>query len=154
MRKLISIDADSFKLAIAVFYDSNLQDTYIIQSDKKQKSDDRAFVLFAGFSKFLEDERPDMVCIEKAVYNGSFPATTTITEMVGFCKLACHQFNIPYELIHITHWKKLTAGKGNAKKSEIMEFASKKWSKIIDNVTQDQADAACIGLAYLIGEKK
>jgi Holliday junction resolvasome RuvABC endonuclease subunit len=41
-------------------------------------------------------------------------------------------------------WKKVIIGKGNASKSEIMDFAISQWGGVFSE--QDYADAACIAL--------
>jgi Holliday junction resolvasome RuvABC endonuclease subunit len=41
-------------------------------------------------------------------------------------------------------WKKVIIGKGNASKSEIMDFSISQWGDLFPE--QDYADAACIAL--------
>ena len=146
---MFSIDADSFKLAIAIFENKKLTGTLLISADKKLDSDKRGFKLFQDFGMILDSMKPDEICVERSVYLQSFPATKTITEVIGYCKLACNQRNIPYSLIHNTSWKKFVTGKGNAKKIDIKEAIIKMGYESFISDNQDRADAIGIGLYYL-----
>lgn len=150
--KLFSIDADSFKIAIAIFEDKKLTGTLLISADKKLDSDKRGFKLFQDFGMILDNMKPDEICIERSVYLQSFPATKTITEVIGYCKLACNQRNIPFSLVHNTSWKKFVAGKGNAKKLDVKEAIIKLYPEMIDE-NQDSIDACGIGCYFLFSNK-
>ena len=145
--KLMSIDADSFKVAIAIFENGNLVSNVLIFGGKKLDADTRARNIYYDFCKFLDESKPDEVVIERSVYTQNFISSRTITEVIGFCKLACGQRNIPFDLVHNTSWKKFIC-KGNATKSEIKEAILKKFPELEDR-DQDSIDAIGIGLYYL-----
>jgi Holliday junction resolvasome RuvABC endonuclease subunit len=152
MNTLISLDIDSFKIAIAVFDKGIPTGTMIIAADKKLPADDRAVQLFKDFAIFLEKTKPEVVVMERPLYNQNFTSSRTITEVVAYCKLSCSLLHIPYELVHVSTWKKIAIGKGNATKQEIMTFINKRypWTK---GLTQDECDALSIGL-YFVEKKK
>lgn len=153
--KIFGLDCDSFKIAISMFDEDKLIGTSIIFSDKKLNSDKRAFELFNNFGLFLKSMKPDKVVIERSVYNQSFPATRTISEVIGYVKLVCDQNNIPYELVHNTSWKKVMVGKGNATKQEILDMVIKKYPEYQrTKITQDEADAILIAEYFIQKEKE
>lgn len=148
MPKLFALDADSFKIAIAIFENKKLAGTLLISADKKLESDKRGFELFEKFSNLLDRMKPDKICIERSVYLQSFPATKILTKVIGYCELAANQRNISCSLIHNTSWKKYLTGKGNCKKPEVKEAVIKKFPGFSE-ITFDEADACGIGLYYL-----
>jgi len=151
--KLFSLDCDSFKIAIAIFENEKPTSTLLVTSDKKLDSDKRGFKLFKDFGLLLDNMKPDHVVIERSLYLQSFPATKTLTEVIGFCKLACNQRGIPYDLVHNTSWKKFVTGKGNAKKPEIKEAIVKLGYGDLIEDNQDLADACGIGHYFLFKDK-
>ena len=149
MAKLFALDCDSFKVAIAIFENGKCENTLLISADKKLDADKRGFKLYLDFSSILDNYKPDEICIERSVYLQSFPATASITKVIGYCTLAANQHNIPYTMIHNTSWKKHLTGRGNSKKPEIKEAVIRLgYSSLIDD-KQDLADAIGIGLFYL-----
>ena len=151
--KVFSVDADSFKVAIAVFENDKFAgETLLISGGKKYNADTRARNIYYSFCKFLDESKPDMVVIERSVYTQNFISSRTISEVIGFCKLACGQRNIPFNSVHNTSWKKYIC-KGNASKSEIKEVILKKFPELSDR-EQDEIDAVGIGLYYLSLKKE
>jgi Holliday junction resolvasome RuvABC endonuclease subunit len=126
--------------------------TIIIHGGKKFDTDTRARNIYGDFCKFLDESKPDEICIERSIYLQSFPATRSISEVIGLCKLAAGQRNIPFTMIHASSWKKGTVGKGNASKKEILDFVREKY-KIEYEITQDEADSILIGEYFLKSKK-
>lgn len=143
-----AIDADSFKLAIAIFEDKKFVNNVLIFGGKKSDADTRARNIYNYFCEFLDEYKPDEVVIERSVYLQSFPATRSISEIIGLCKLACGQRNIPYNLVHNTAWKKRILGNGRVTKDEILRFVKDKYNPNY-NITQDEADSILIGEYFL-----
>jgi len=152
--RLFALDADSFKIAIAIFEEGKCEETLIVSADKKLDADKRGFRLYKDFSDVLDSYKPDEICIERSVYLQSFPATRAISEIIGFVKLAANQRNIPYALIHNTSWKKYLTGNGRSKKPEIKEAIIKLGYGDLIKDNQDLADACGIGLFRLDQKRK
>ena len=75
-------------------------------------------------------------CDRKAEYTDRFP------ELVNNFKIGLEDIDTSF-VPHGT-WKKATVGKGNAKKEDIMKYATEKWGDRFPE--QDYADAACLAL--------
>mgnify|MGYP001594445499 CR=1 FL=1 len=146
--RLFGVDADSFKIAVAIFDNSKLVGTMVLFANKKEKPDDRAFCMFVEFSKLLDNMKPDMMVTEQSLYNQNFKSSRIIAEVIGFCKLACEQRKIPFVLVYVPSWKKFITGKGNATKEEIFKTMLERHPGH-KNVTQDEADAISIGDYFL-----
>jgi len=75
--------------------------------------------------------------------NCSFiPATTEAMAIVAFA--FCMYIADSIAAVDNRRWKKVIIGKGNASKSEIMDFSISQWGDQFPE--QDYADAACIAL--------
>jgi Holliday junction resolvasome RuvABC endonuclease subunit len=146
--KLISLDCDSFKIAAAIFVNKKLTKTFIIPSDKKLNSDERGTILYESFCKVLDKEKPDAMVTEKSLYSNNFISSRTITEIIAFCKLACNQRRILYNMVYVPSWKKYITGKGNSPKPVIKECILKIYPELTE-LTQDELDSIGIGLFYL-----
>jgi Holliday junction resolvasome RuvABC endonuclease subunit len=151
--KLIAMDADSFKLAIAIFIDEKLESTLILDSDKKINADLRGVTLFKKFESFIVREKPDLMVTERSLYSQNFISSRTITEIIGFCKLICNKHKIPYYLVHVPSWKKYVTGKGNSTKPQIKESILKIYPQL-EEATQDECDSVGIGLFYINNKEK
>jgi Holliday junction resolvasome RuvABC endonuclease subunit len=148
MRKLIALDCDSFKIAYSIFVNNKLTKTGIIDSNRKLVADLRSVELYEGFCTFLDKEKPNMMVTEKSLYSNNFVSSRTITEVIAYCKLACTQRKIFFDMVYVPSWKKFVTGKGNAKKEEIKESIIKIYPKLTD-ATQDEIDSCSIALYYL-----
>ena len=149
LTRLFALDCDSFKIAIAIFENRKLVGNVLIFGGKEFDADTRARNIYQDFCKFLDESKPDEVVIERSVYTQNFVSSRTISEVIGFCKLACGQRGILFSLVHNTSWKKYIC-KGNASKSEIRKVILKKFPEL-SNSDQDSIDSVGIGLYYLKG---
>jgi Holliday junction resolvasome RuvABC endonuclease subunit len=82
--------------------------------------------------------------IESAIYIQNAKATIAIASVVAGIKLQLHRSGTPFASVDNRKWKKVIIGKGNASKSEIMDFSISQWGDLFPE--QDYADAACIAL--------
>ena len=145
---LLAIDTSSFRVALARFNDGVLEGTITIDANKKEPLDSRVYQLFKGLKDFIDNFKPDMVAIERAVYFQNFNSSKAILEVIAMCKLVCNEKSIPYTMVHNTSWKRVAVGKGNATKDEIKEILSKRYP-MLASCTQDEVDAVGIGLYAL-----
>ena len=65
--------------------------------------------------------------IESAIYIQNAKATIAIASVVAGVKLQLHRSGTPFASVDNRAWKKVIIGKGNASKSDIMDFALSKW---------------------------
>lgn len=146
--KLFALDCDSFKLAVSVFNNTKLIKTFIVDSDRKLDSDKRGTILYNKFCIILDKEKPNILVTEKSLYSNNFVSSRTITEIIGFVKLACNQRDIPYYMVYVPSWKKYITGNGKSTKDEIRASIIKIYPELTDSI-QDLCDSTSIGLYYL-----
>ena len=104
----------------------------------------------------IENWRIDRVAIEDiqlqkfAGKNGHVESAVTtykvLAQLQGALLVTCFEYNIPCSVIHTATWRahcKITAKSRADQKRAAQLFVLKKFGK---NVTQDEADAICIGL--------
>lgn len=101
--------------------------------------------------------RPDFVVIEETTMQGSPATLRMLAQLQGVIIGYCHANNIPITTIYPTTWRKalnMRQGrdvKRNELKKQAIDFVKQKYCI---NVTDDEADAICIGLAYFILNKE
>ena len=124
-----------------------LQDTYKWVSPIKDF--DSRFIDF--LTKFYEElgiiiERynPLWVAVEAPIFIQNPRPTMQIASVVYATKFICSLHNLDSAVVQNKTWKKYTVGRGNAAKSDILEYANIFWKRSFTE--QDWADAACIAL--------
>ena len=107
----------------------------------------------------LETWRPDRVALEDiqlqkfAGKNGATEGAVTtykvLAQLQGTLAVTCFEKNIVYSIIHTATWRshcKITAKSRTDQKRAAQLYVAQKYEK---NVTQDEADAICIG-TYMV----
>lgn len=86
--------------------------------------------------------KPDHAIVEGIIHNSRNPESHLQAHAI-ICTLL-QGLKIPYTEYTPNVWKKLTVGKGNATKQEVMAWVIKHHGK----TNQHEADALCMALAY------
>ena len=92
----------------------------------------------------IERYNPLWVAVEAPIFIQNPRTTMQIASVVYATKFICSLHNIDSVLVQNKTWKKYTVGRGNAAKSDILEYANIFWKYSFSE--QDCADAACIAL--------
>ena len=90
------------------------------------------------------------VAIEQAIFIQNPKTTVEIANVIGCVRTISNIRDYNVVMVDNRRWKKDVLGKGNAKKSDIMEYAIEKWGDVFPE--QDFADAACIA-AWKVKER-
>ena len=124
-----------------------LQDTYKWISPIKD-FDSRFIDFLTNFYEelgiIIERYTPLWVAVEAPIFIQNPRTTMQIASVVYATKFICSLHNIDSVLVQNKTWKKYTVGRGNAAKSDILEYANIFWKYSFSE--QDWADAACIAL--------
>lgn len=72
--------------------------------------------------------------------------------VIGVLIELCHELGLPYELVSSNTWKSALGVKGSRRPEQKANAAKLVKEKFDVDVTQDEADAVCIGL-YAVGQK-
>ena len=124
----------------------------------KEKTFEKRFMEFAvnfwhDLSKIYirssENEKV-YVAIEQAIFIQNPKTTVEIANVIGCVRTACLVNGFDVEVVDNRKWKKEIIGNGNAKKTDIMEYAIEKWGEEFPE--QDFADATCIA-AWKVKER-
>ena len=139
-----------------------LDDEYNIITQKKWGSNHKTFEerfneitlsFWADLSKIYisksENEKV-YVAIEQAIFIQNPKTTVEIANVIGCVRTISNIRGYDVVMVDNRRWKKDVLGKGNAKKSDIMEYAIEKWGDVFPE--QDFADAACIA-AWKVKER-
>tara|TARA_R110002020_G_scaffold12392_4_gene45403 strand:+ start:490 stop:945 length:456 start_codon:yes stop_codon:yes gene_type:complete len=138
------IDCSSKAVHLAI-----IDDEEAIVDLKKYGS--KAKLAEARFYEILDQVYDDLsiidisaAAIESAIYIQNAKATIAIASVVAGVKYGLHRGGISFAAVDNNTWKRQVLGRGNAKKSDIMDFAVDLWGDRFPE--QDYADAACIAL--------
>ena len=84
------------------------------------------------------------VAVEAPIFIQNPRTTMQIASVVYTTKFICALHKLGCRLVQNKTWKKYTVGRGNASKSDILEYANIFWGTQF--AEQDWADAACVAL--------
>ena len=99
---------------------------------------------YAELGIIIERYTPLWVAVEAPIFIQNPRTTMQIAAVVYATKFICALHKLGCQLVQNKTWKKYTVGRGNAAKSDILEYANIFWHTQF--VEQDWADAACVAL--------
>lgn len=87
------------------------------------------------------------VAVEVPPYVNNFKVYRNLSMMMGVIKLYCKRNDIPFNEYNVKEWKKQVVKNGNATKQDVLDVVNNTFE--FDIKDQNEADAICIGLAYM-----
>lgn len=148
--KILAFDQASAITGWALFVDGKLECSGKINLQKVKDKTERHKQMNIATIGLLEAMKPDYVMIEDVYVGVNAQSIITITRYQGLIMGFCNCHNIPSELILPTTWRKIlgfTQGR-NTGRAQLKKQAQEYVQRHFDlNVTQDEADAICIGYA-------
>ena len=153
---VLSFDQSSRITGYALFKDSTL-----VEVSKFEFSHDnigeRLVAIRNKVKTLIEDYTPDFVVIEDIQQQGNvannIQTYKILAQVQGIIIELLTELHIPYTCIFATSWKSTLGIKGRARaeqKKNAQQYVLDHYNK---KVTQDEADAVCIGAAYLASAK-
>jgi len=130
--------------AVVVDDQENIIDQYKWGSSEKDFVDRFPEILEKFRGDLSTINNTDLAMVEAAIYIQNPRTTLSIAYVVGSVWSFLSSANVSTQLVDNRRWKKDILGKGNAKKTDIKQYAVEKWGDIFTE--QDFADAACIAL--------
>lgn len=105
---------------------------------------------------FIVDEKPDIVVMEGVTYQRNSAVMTELAQFQGVIISTCLENGIDYFIYYPSSWRRyvgiLKGKQGRDQlKAEAIKWVSQKFRV---QVTEDVAEAICIGKAYLYKTKK
>lgn len=101
--------------------------------------------------KKIEKYKPDVLVIEDVVLQRSPATMKMLAQLQGFLIGCCRSQGIQYQIIYPSSWRKALGFKqGGAKRPELKKMAIDYVLKTYNiSAGEDEADAICIGAAYI-----
>lgn len=143
--KVCGVDLDSKKVAMVVLDEKGKLVNFYYYLSEDSVLQNRLFALHDSFKLGLEKLKPDLVVIEDSFYLQNFITSKAISEVIGFCKLLCHQNGIKFKLVSNKTWKKSVLGSGKVTKEEIKAFVDERYPRLKSH-PQDIADSCSIAM--------
>lgn len=148
---LLSLDTSTKATGWAVFVNGNYKESGVIDEFKTVKNGaDRLSLMVTTLLLFIEQLRPDIIVIEKDVVFGNMHVIDMLMKIIGSVYGYCKEHKIYYYEYAPSEWRKHVKLQLFGRKRDEFKEASIKYIK--DNlgleVTDDEADAICVGLAY------
>ena len=149
--RVLSFDQASAKSGFALFDDEKLVDHGVIAVKEKDASL-KLNIMFAEISKKIEENTPDLVIIEGTALQSNAYSLIMLAQLQGMIVGYCYKKNVEYKIVGATTWRKALGFKQGPKvaRKELKAQAKELATKLINKdkkVTEDEADAICIGYA-------
>ncbi len=156
MTKMISLDTSSKLSGWAYWEDAVLIDHGVIDMSGVKDPEDRLNRMCCSLTSLLADHTPDIVVIEMTVVTTNAKTQRILSEIVGAVRGWCvsRAGNCAFYCIRPTEWRTKVCNKAEktprSKKDGLKEWDISKAREYFgfDPVTDDEADAVLIGLAY------
>ena len=153
---ILALDQSLKVTAAAVFYDDKLiyHRTYSIKAT--QKMERRLHDIWTMLNTLTHDWDIDKIYFEDIQLQAGNVLTYKHLAYVQAAIIMWCDFNqIPYEIYAASHWRKVLGGKFGRKREEQKQHALDLVKDYCDQeVTSDEADAICIGLAAIRERKE
>ena len=151
--KILSFDQASAKSGFALFDDGKLVDHGVIAVKEKDASL-KLNIMFAEIAKKIEENAPDLVIIEGTALQSNAYSLIMLAQLQGMIVGYCYKKNVEYKIVGATTWRKALGFKQGPKvaRKELKAQAKELALGLIEGdekkVTEDEADAICIGYAF------
>lgn len=150
--RLITIDGSTKKTAIAYFYNGKYKKHQLLDFSKDKNIFRRFESMAKNLWKLLDLYKPNIIYIEET-YTSANPQTTKIlTRLQGIVYAWCMNNQSSFNTIAPSQWRKqLKFIQGKGIKRDHLKLQSIKYisDKYDFSVTDDEADAICIGDAVI-----
>jgi Holliday junction resolvasome RuvABC endonuclease subunit len=153
--KLLSIDQSTVKSGWSIFID-NIYFTHGLINLSKLKTD-KFEQMCIELTQLILKERPDIVVFEDVALQTNVSTLRLLAQLQGIIMGCCIINNIEYITLKPTTWRKVLQfkqGKGVKRKDlKIQSITLAKQTFNLEKITEDEADALCIGLSYIQNKK-
>lgn len=152
--RLLALDQAMNISGVSIFLNDKLLTYGLYKSPKDKKSkkytqEEKIELIIEEIKRLIREYNIDFVVIED-VQNQKNPQTfKQLSILMGCIRQELFKMNIPYEILSPSTWRSILNIKGRnreQKKRNAQLYIKDKFDK---EVTEDEADAICIGLAYI-----
>lgn len=149
--RILSVDQSTTKTGYALFADGDLR-TYGVIASKSKDSLVRMRDMCSQIQGLIKKYKPSLLVIEKVSLHSSVPTLVSLANLQGAIFQMCYEKDIAYVLYAPSTWRRIIGILGGKLKREDYK---KRAIAFVENsygvtVSDDCAEAICMGLAYLI----
>lgn len=151
--KILATDQSTTRSGWAVFIDGKYDHSGVIDKHKIKDSETRFKEMYEGIHDLIVAENPDIVVLENTqAQGGNMAIYKLLCQLQGAIMGMCYAKTIRFYVMAPTQWRKiLKFQQGPKVKREELKRQSMEYAKRFGiEDSEDQAEAACIGSAYII----
>ena len=155
---ILSLDTSSTKTGWAFFFFNTYNQSGVIdlttKENKKLSSDDRIKKMCLNIFDLIKKYSPDIIVIEKLTVSRNMVTVRVLAKIIGTVYAYALQNKICYVELEASQWRaSLHMQKCGRKRDEYKKLSIQYAKKIAHkNITDDEADAICIGQGFLKNE--
>ena len=149
--KILAFDQASQKTGVAWFEDSTLLGYEVLDYSRVKDADLRVRLMMESMFNLIGEHKPDALVFEGVALQRSAGAVIMLAQIQGGLMGYCYSHNISGMIYKPSVWRKMLGFKQgrNIKRAQLKAQAQKFVKDHYDiEVTEDEADAICIGLAF------
>ena len=153
---MISLDTSTSVTGVCVFVNGKYKDSYVLETDKKIKGDDKLNQMIGLLHSLFLKEKPDIVITELVVPTRNASATRMLQELTGSVRGFCIEHKISYDTLRPSEWRSVIMKNYQQKPKGRKREEQKAWSiDVVNNQlgisTDDDniSDAILLGSAYV-----
>ena len=149
--KLISFDQASITTGYSIFEDGQYVDSGIITKSNKIPIIDRIPQMAAAICEKIKESKADVVYIEGVQTQSNQKTVVDLARLQGGIMMWCSVKNIQLHILTPTEWRKILNYKMGPKvpraelKQQSLDYVKEHFG--LDNISEDRAEAICIGAA-------
>lgn len=156
MPKILALDQSSHITGYAIFEDAKLIKYGIIEL-KQSDLGQRLYKLRQSIEKLILEENISEIIIEDIQLQedvaNNVQTFKTLAEVMGVIYEYCIEISLPISFVMASSWKSKLNIKGRDRAAQKREASNYVTNTYDLNVTQDIADAICIGTYYFLNKK-
>lgn len=151
----LSLDTSSTRTGWAFFVNKIYNQSGIVdlttKENKKLSSDDRIEKMCLNIFDLIKKFHPDIIVIEKLTVSRNMNTVRVLSKIIGTVYAYALQNKIRYVELEASQWRSYLHMQKRGRKRDEYKKLSIQHAKIVANkdITDDEADAICIGQGFL-----
>ncbi len=147
--KILAFDQALIKTGVCTLDDGTVYHS-LIDLSKMKDTDARRATMRQMIQSRIKNNHPDLVVIEDVALQSSAKTVIQLAQLQGVIIGACEMFNIPYEILRPSEWRKTLGFKQGRQikrpelKQQAIDYVAEHYGEV---VSSDEADAMCIAKA-------
>lgn len=147
--KILAFDQALIKTGVCTLDDGTVYHS-LIDLSKMKNTDARRATMRQMIQSRIKNNHPDLVVIEDVALQSSAKTVIQLAQLQGAIIGACEMFNIPYEILRPSEWRKTLGFKQGRQikrpelKQQAIDYVAEHYGEV---VSSDEADAMCIAKA-------